>query len=252
MSGAGGGVGSPFSGFQSCQGNTLNPGASCQMVYSFSPTSAGAASTASSGDWNGQNFNITLSGTGVNPQFLITPTSLDFGPLNVGSTSPSQTVTLPNIGSCSVVMSGAVGGVGSPFSFFHNDTATTHIYALSRHIALPISPTSAGAASTASSGDWNGQNFSITLSGTGLNPQFLITPTSLDFGPVQVGTTWPSQTVTVTNIGPSPVLMSGAGGGVGTPFSGFQGCQGKTLNSGASCQQADSPSPAPPPPSNPT
>src|SRR5260370_2994269 len=63
MSGAGGGVGSPFSGFQSCQGNTLNPGASCQMVYSFSPTSAGAASTASSGDWNGQNFNITLSGT---------------------------------------------------------------------------------------------------------------------------------------------------------------------------------------------
>src|SRR5260370_26058423 len=112
MSGAGGGVGSPFSGFQSCQGNTLNPGASCQMVYSFSPTSAGAASTASSGDWNGQNFNITLSGTGVNPQFLITPTSLDFGSVHVGTTSPSQTVTVTNIGPTAAERKGAGGGRG--------------------------------------------------------------------------------------------------------------------------------------------
>src|SRR5258708_33501753 len=70
MSGAGGGVGSPFSGFQSCQGNTLNPGVSCQMVYSFSPTSPGAASTASTGDWNGQAFNISLTGRGLGPEFL--------------------------------------------------------------------------------------------------------------------------------------------------------------------------------------
>src|SRR5260370_7175152 len=67
------------------------------MVYSFSPTSAGAASTNSIGDWNGQNFNVTLSGTGVNPQFLITPTSLDFGSVQVGTTAPSQTVTVTNI-----------------------------------------------------------------------------------------------------------------------------------------------------------
>src|SRR5260370_4690369 len=109
MSGAGGGVGSPFSGFQSCQGNTLNPGASCQMVYSFSPTSAGAASTASSGDWNGQNFNITLSGTGVNPQFLITPTSLDFGTVHVRSTSPSQTATITNSASSHVLTARPAG-----------------------------------------------------------------------------------------------------------------------------------------------
>src|SRR5260370_39064592 len=86
------------------------------MVYRFSATAAGPASTASSGEWNGQNFNITLSGTGVNPQFLITPTSLDFGPVNVGSTSPSQTVTVTNIGPSPAVMSGAGGGVGLPFS----------------------------------------------------------------------------------------------------------------------------------------
>src|SRR5260370_34316248 len=107
-----------------------------------------------------------------------------------------------------------------------------------------FSPTAAGRAGAISSGDWNGQNFNITLSGTGVNPKFLITPTSVDFGSVQLGTTSPSQTVTVTNIGPSPVLMSGAGGGVGSPFSGFQSCQGDTLNPGDSCQRADERRPA--------
>src|SRR5258708_8419689 len=81
MSGVGGGVRSPFSGFQSCQGKTLNSGASCQMVYSFSPTSAGAASTTSSGDWNGQNFSITLTALGIvaatpPPQLLLSPARL--------------------------------------------------------------------------------------------------------------------------------------------------------------------------------
>src|SRR5258708_9651525 len=60
--------------------------------------------------------------------------------------------------------------------------------------------------------------------------------TSVVCGPVQVGSTAPNQTVTVTNIGASAVVMSGAGGGVSSPFSGFQGCQGKTLHPGASCQ----------------
>src|SRR5260370_10343242 len=99
-----------------------------------------------------------------------------------------------------------------------------------------FSATAAGPASTASSGEWNGQNFNITLSGTGVNPQFLITPTSLDFGPVNVGSTSPSQTVTVTNIESSPVVMSGAGGGGGSPLSGFHSCPGKTPNSAARCQ----------------
>src|SRR5258708_17400468 len=108
-----------------------------------------------------------------------------------------------------------------------------------------FSPTAAGAASTTSSGDWNGQNFSIALTGTGVGPQFLITPTSVDFGPVNIGSTSPQQTVTVTNIGASAVVMSGAGGGVSSPFSGFQGCQGKTLNPGASCQMRYSFTPTP-------
>src|SRR5260370_35153094 len=93
-----------------------------------------------------------------------------------------------------------------------------------------FSPTAAGPAGTISSGDWNGQNFNITLSGTGVNPKFLITPTSVDFGSVQVGTTAPSQTVTVTNIGPSPVLVPDAGAGGGGAVSGARRVPGKPLH----------------------
>src|SRR5260370_26520340 len=102
-------------------------------------------------------------------------------------------------------------------------------------MACGFSPTVTGPASTTSSGDWSGQSFNIALQGIGLE-QFLITPTSLDFGQVPVGTIAPGQAVTVTNMGTSPVVMSGAGGGVSSPFSGFQSCQGKTLNPAASCQ----------------
>src|SRR5258708_39854863 len=83
------------------------------MVYSFMATASGPASTTSMGDWNGQNFNIALSGNGRGAQFVITPTSLDFGPVQVGSSAPSQTVTVTNVGPSPVVMSGAGGGGGS-------------------------------------------------------------------------------------------------------------------------------------------
>src|SRR5258708_31114233 len=166
MSGAGGGVGSPFSGFQSCQGNTLNPGDSCQMVYSFSPTSAGAASTNSIGDWNGQNFNVTLSGTVESPGFLIALPTLAFGRAQVRSTAPSQTVIVTNIGLSPAVMSGAGGGVGSPFSGFQGCHGKTLNPGASCQMAYSFSPTPAGAASTTSTRHRNRQNFNITLTAT--------------------------------------------------------------------------------------
>ena len=64
----------------------------------------------------------------------------------------------------------------------------------------------------------------------------LISPTGLDFGEVTVGVTSPQQTVDITNVGSSPVVMSGAGGAPGGDFGAGQTCQGTTLNPGESCQ----------------
>jgi hypothetical protein len=67
MSGAGGApFTNNFNASQDCQGNTLAPGASCHMFYTFTPTSTGPLSDDSTGDWNGQNFDIKLKGEGQN------------------------------------------------------------------------------------------------------------------------------------------------------------------------------------------
>src|SRR5260370_7567694 len=111
MSGAGGGVGSPFSGSQSCQGKTLNPGDSCQMVYSFTPTAAGPATTTSSGDWNGQNFNISLTGL----SFALAPTLSAITPPN-GPVAGGQSGTLTgtNLTATSAVTFGGPPPPSSP------------------------------------------------------------------------------------------------------------------------------------------
>jgi hypothetical protein len=63
MSGAGGGAG-VFGGTQNCQGETLNPGQSCQMFYAFTPTAAGFVQGSTNGSWNGQAFAFNFTGTG--------------------------------------------------------------------------------------------------------------------------------------------------------------------------------------------
>lgn len=63
MSGAGGGAG-VFGGAQNCQGETLNPGQSCEMFYAFTPTAAGLVKGSTNGTWNGQAFAFTFTGSG--------------------------------------------------------------------------------------------------------------------------------------------------------------------------------------------
>ena len=88
MNGAGGGAG-VFGGAQNCQGTTLAPGKSCKMFYAFSPTTTGLVNGSTNGSWNAQAFSLHFTGNGT-PQFLITPTSLAFGRVKVGSTGPQQ------------------------------------------------------------------------------------------------------------------------------------------------------------------
>ncbi|MDF2773544.1 MAG: hypothetical protein K0S86_3041 [Geminicoccaceae bacterium] len=56
-----------FGAEQNCQGQTLAPGASCQIAYDFSPTTIGAAQSTSSGTLNGAAFSVGLRGEGVSP-----------------------------------------------------------------------------------------------------------------------------------------------------------------------------------------
>jgi hypothetical protein len=138
------------------------------MTFRFSPTSAGPATATSSGTWNGQAYSIDLAGNGVGPMFLITPTGLDFGEVNVGTASLDQVVNVTNVGLAPVLMSGAGGAPGGPFNAFQNCQGTTLNPGESCQMTYRFNPTSAGPATATSSGNWNGQLYSIMLAGIGV------------------------------------------------------------------------------------
>ena len=232
----GGAPGAPFNGAQNCQGNTLAPGASCQIFYTFSPTQAGTFDAASVGTINGQAFDVALHGTGLPPRFLVTPAGLDFGKTAIGSTSPQQRVTVTNVGFAPVTVSMTGGAPGAPFNGSQNCQGSTLAPGASCQIFYTFSPTQAGTFDAASVGTINGQAFDVALHGVGAPPTFLVTPVGLEFGGVAIGGTSPEQIVTVTNVGTSPVTVSMTGGAPGAPFNGAQNCQGNTLAPGASCQ----------------
>jgi len=237
MSGSGGSLAAPFNAdLSNCEGQTLAPGATCHMTYAFSPTDVGDSIATASGFWNGKKYSIKMSGTGLAPTLVLTPTKLDFGPVLVGATAPTQAVTVTNVSPSPLTMSGTGLTVDPPYTLIEDCTGKVLNPGQSCHMTYGFHPTDPGRANAMSSPIWNGQANVINLTGSGVGPTLLITPSALQFGNVTTGTTAPTQTVTVTNLSPFSLQMSGTGGGVSTPFTKSENCTGKTLAYGQSCQ----------------
>jgi hypothetical protein len=217
---------------------TLTAGQSTSFTVLFSPTSGGAVSGSVSitSDGSNPNLSIPLSGTGVTPGTLsANPTSLAFGSVQVGNhTNLSETLT--NAGGSTVTISQAnvtgaafsISGLTLPLSLNSNQSVT---------FTATFTPSGTGAASGSLSVVSNASNspLSIVLSGTGTAAgQLAVSPTSLSFGNVAVGSnaalngslTASGASVTVTSAGFSagefalsgislPVTLSA---GQSTPF----------------------------------
>jgi len=157
----------------------------------FAPSSAGAANGALSivsGDSNSP-LSIPLSGTGLAPGALTAnPTTLAFGSVQAGnSTNLSETLT--NTGGSTITISQAnltgaafaISGLILPLNLTANQSVT---------FTATFKPTSAGAASGSLSVVSNASNsqLNIALSGSGATAgQLAVSPTSLSFGNVVVG-----------------------------------------------------------------
>lgn len=186
---------------------TLGAGASCTLQYTFAPTALGAAT---------QSFTVTtvgkgsgsfeLSGTGIQGNLAIAPTAVDFGNTLVGSSSAEQSVTLSNTGTASLNVT-ALSAAAAPFE----RTATGSCAATlpitlaagsSCTLSYRYSPTATGAAGQILTVTANAPGSgTIALAGTGIQGNLTITPTSVGFGNVNVGSTSPEQTVTLANTG---------------------------------------------------
>ena len=87
--------------FSSCNGNLLQPGANCSVNVQFNPTAAGSfhASLEIQNDGTASPVVIPLEATALaGPKAVIAPDSVDFGIVKVGTTAPSETVTIANAG----------------------------------------------------------------------------------------------------------------------------------------------------------
>jgi len=185
----------PFSkSADNCSGLTLSPGASCNVTYTFSPTSIGSFfsnSNIPSNDPDENPVTISLAGTGVSlnlPDITVTPLSLNFGNVNVGSSSTPQIATIRNDGSANLSL-GSIAITGTNASEFSKtaDACSGQVLTPGASCSLQVSfsPTFAGSkAATLSipSNDPDENPVGVSLSGIGTTQQYTLTITKSGTG----------------------------------------------------------------------
>lgn len=156
-----------------------------------------------------------------------TPLELDFGPVGLGATSPTLSVTVTNSGD--IPLTGWAGGaLSAPFGDSQDCNIPGGVLpGKSCHYYFTFSPTVAGTFSATSSSSTNAGPINIIVHGTGVGAQATYNFHALDFGDVYtshgIPGVAPTQVVTIMNTGLAP-LTNWAGGAVPAPFSASQDC----------------------------
>jgi hypothetical protein len=228
-----------FNATQNCAAG-VPPGGSCRYFFTFQPTSTGTVTTTSNSSTNGGPLVITLRGTGTNlilplgPQARVSPLDLDFGPVGLGQTSPTQVVTITNVGNATLTNFAGGAPFDTQFGASQNCAAGVAPGASCQYF-FTFRPTATGAFSTTSDSSTNGGSFSIRLRGTGVGANASFSPRELDFGPVPIGQTSPQQVVTIRNTSPTTLTNFAGGAPFDTQFGASQNCAAGVAP-GASCQ----------------
>jgi hypothetical protein len=166
---AGGGAGALFGGVQNCQGQTLAPGGSCSVFYSFSPTDLGSASGTTTLGVNGFTYDFSFAGSGIEP-FLLGALSFDFGEVNVGSSSFEQATNLYNVGDIAHIFGLAGGGAGPLFGGVQNCVGQSITPGDFCSIFYQFTPATAGLFTASTTLDIDGIARTLTFRGVGIDP----------------------------------------------------------------------------------
>jgi hypothetical protein len=160
-------------------GTSVAASGSCTLSVTFSPTAAGqrTGSITITDDAAGSPHVVSLSGTGSAALVALSPTSLVFSSLAVGSSSASQTVTLSNQGNSSLSISNVQ--ITGDFKQTNNCGATLAA-ASSCTLSVSFTPTAAGNRTGALtiSDSAAGSPQSVSLSGSGSDFTLSGSPTS--------------------------------------------------------------------------
>ncbi len=211
---------------------TLSAGQSSSVDVQFAPTVTGSTTGSVSLVSSATNSptSVTLNGAGVRHQLSITPSSVSFGNVMVG-TANAQTVTLTNSGTANLNISqGSATGAGFgmsgltfPFSLAPGQSSTFN---------AQFTPTAPGSASGSVSISSNARNSptAASLTGSGTLAALSPNPSNYNFGNVLVGSSG-TQTITLSNSGTASVTISAASAsGAGFSIAGLS--VPATLNAG--------------------
>jgi astacin (peptidase family M12A)/centrosomal CEP192-like protein len=194
-------------------GSSLAAGATCKANITFTPSVGGAltGSLAISDGAPDSPQTVSLTGTGNLP-LTISPATLAFGTVPVGTTSATKTVTLTNNQTSTLSFFFTASG-----NYAISSSGTTCGSSLTSkakcNIAVTLTPTAAGSLNGAVTVT-DGTSFSpqlVTLTGTGSGGSAVpltFTPANLSFSTQSVGTTSTGKTVTVKNVSASLLTLN--------------------------------------------
>ena len=189
----------------------LDPGASCELTVTFTPSATGTRTGTLTLIHNaaGSPAVVALTGTGISAGVGLSPSTIAFGTQVVGTTSGPQSTTLTNTGAAPLSVTALTAS--GDFALSSPDCATLPVTLQPNGVCtlvVTFSPTAAGVRTgTVTITDGLGQQFA-SLTGDGAAPGVQLTPANLDFGSQTVGTTSAEQTVTLTNTGTSSLQVN--------------------------------------------
>ena len=191
-----------------CVNVTVATGASCAIQVTFMPTATGSRTgqmTIYANVLGGQ-FTIDLSGVGIAAGAVsLTPAIVDFGLVQVGSTSAPLQVQAGNSTQAAIPITSIT--VTAPFTIASDACGTTTLAANSDcTIMVAFAPTQAGAATgTLTFTDGSGTQ-TVTLTGTGAAAATdVLNPLALTFPGTAVGQLSTALNTTLTNTGGEPL-----------------------------------------------
>ena len=187
-------------------------GATLSIPVSFSPTGAGNASGIVTVATDGGSVGFAVSGNGVKPGLTADPASVTFTDQPTG-VPKSATVQLTNTGTTTETVTGEKPP-SAPYSTGSTvpPIGTTIAAGASVNVSVTYSPASAGTNNDSLSITSTSGTVAVPLNGTAVTGQghLTITPTTLAFGNVTVGTAAQPLSFTVTNDGNIPVTVTKA------------------------------------------
>ncbi|MBX3031575.1 MAG: choice-of-anchor D domain-containing protein, partial [Chloroflexi bacterium] len=190
----------------------LAQGEDLEIDVTYDPSAVGEHNGTIKITTNAGTFTVALTGTGTStatpqPQASVAPDDLDFGSVNVGVTSATQSIVLSNAndnGSTLTVTSITRTGT-SNFAVDSTDCDSASLTGSQTcTIDVTLTPSVAGERNGTVVIQTNGGTLLVPLTGIGVavvvpQPAVAVDPTSLDFGPVDVGDTSSVLQIEVSN-----------------------------------------------------